>query len=83
MCLYIYIHIYIDICVCLCVYSWMGGQKEYLISCIFEAAPEYPEDVSLSILARRAHEEQCTRKLSSPEEKAKDVSQSGAENQSV
>ena len=47
---YIYIYIYGCVCVGLCVCSWMGGQGEDLISGIFEAVFEYPEDLSLSIL---------------------------------
>ena len=52
-CVYIYIYIYIYGCVCvdLCMCSWMGGQGGDLISSIFEAVPESPEDLSLSILA--------------------------------
>ena len=54
-----------DLSVC----SWMGGQRGDLISGIFEAVPECPEDISLSILARRPHKELCPRKPARPEEK--------------
>ena len=45
MCMCIYIYIYMGLCL------WIGGQGEDLIPNIFEASPECPEDLSLSILA--------------------------------
>ena len=41
----------------LSVCSWMGGQRRDLISSTFEVAPKCPEDLSLSILAQRPHNE--------------------------
>ena len=51
-----------------CVCSYIGGQGGELISCIFEAAPECPEDLSLSILTARPHKELCPQKPERPEE---------------
>ena len=70
---YMYINecIFVDHCVC----SWMGGQREDLISDIFK---ECPEDLSLSILAWRPHKELCSQKLATLEERIKDINQSGA-----
>ena len=59
---YMYIYIYGWIWVVLSLCSWLGGQKRDLISGIFEVAPEWPEDQSLSILV-------CPRKPVRPEEK--------------
>ena len=69
MCVCIYIYIYGCAGVGLCVCSWMGGQEEDLISSIFEAVLECPEDFPLYILARRPHKELWLRKLARPEEK--------------
>ena len=59
----------------------MGDQGGDIISGIFEATPECPEDLSLSILAGRPHKELCSRKPAKPEERAKDVSQFEVEGQ--
>ena len=53
----------------------MDGQGRDLISDIFEAAPECPEDLSLSILAWRSHKELYLGKPVRPEERTKDISQ--------
>ena len=53
----------------LCVCSWMGGQGGDLISGIFEAALECPEDLSLSTLKRRPHKYLSPRKPARPEVK--------------
>ena len=50
----------------------MGGQRRDFIPGIFEAASKCPEDLPLSILARRPHKELCPRKPA----RTKDVSQS-------
>ena len=50
----VYIYIYGCVCVGLCVCSWIGSQGEDLISSIFEAVLEYPEDHSLFTLVQRA-----------------------------
>ena len=83
VCVYVCMDVYVGLCVC----SWIGGQGGDLISRIFKAPPECPEDLSLSIffslsiLVRRPHKERCLRKPARLEERAKDVSQSGAEKQ--
>ena len=85
--IYIYIYIYDCICVGISLCSWMSGQREELISGIFEGAPEYLEDLPLSVLARRSHKKLCPRKPTRLEEWTKDiVSQewdSGEESQSL
>ena len=47
----------------------MGDQRGYLISGIFEAALECPEDLPLSILLQRPHQELGPQKPARPEEK--------------
>ena len=73
VCIYIYIYIYIWIDVYVwvpvCVCSWMGGQRGDLISGIFEAVLECPEDLSWSTLERRPHRELCLQKPARPGEK--------------
>ena len=48
----------------LCV-LWVAGG---IISGIFEVAPKYLEDLSLSILAQSPHKELCLREPSKPDE---------------
>ena len=64
------------------VRGWVGKEGS-LIFGIFEAAPESPEDLPLSILTRRPHKELCLRNPARSEERTKDVSQSEPEGQSV
>ena len=61
ICAYIYIYMCVDVYVWVCVCSWMGGQGD-LISGIYEAVPESPENLSLSTLARKPHKELCLQK---------------------
>ena len=58
---------YVWISVC----SWMGGQGGDLISGIFEAVPECPEDFPFSILVQRPHKELGMQKPARLEEKDK------------
>ena len=54
------------------MYSWMVGQGKELISDIFEAALECPENFSLTTLVRTPHKELCPRKRARPKEKGEE-----------
>ena len=76
--MYVCVYIYVCEWMCgfFCVSGWVAKER---ISGIFEAALECP----VSILAQRPHKALCPRKPAKPEERAKDVSQSETEGQSV